>query len=273
MNPNKNLRGAMMLVILVLVTTFLSAGCAGATEPELHSEIFFGYELQSGQTFICERPSTSFRLEAGAWLDWSYDAVNGALVLTTAQGIADILPLEEFPHQLMTQEMIDRARTAFTDVPFIDEQLSGTPNPTDEQWAEAYHSWLGEIQSFARSKKLQYKNDVRTSRTALALSIVADFQANSLVADNGVRMIEPEADDTGRTLWVKYEGFTPHGDGFIVELEVALSMNYQDPLPLAERVSREEALGFFQGLYQVFESGMPVTVDVSTGLIVTTVGR
>jgi len=266
MGQSINLK-SMQMVLLILSLTTISV-CSTATEPELRSQQLFPIKLQAGVLLIYHGPSDSLTIEGPAVVDWKWD--DGELYMTSGAGSVRVRPLRAFPHQPMTPEMIAQAQAHFTSVPFIEERLARIPNPTDEEWADAYTAWLNAKSSFIRQLQIAYRDDGRADRAAVAEELLARINAHELVVPGSAKLAPvPDPRSTGRDIWVAYKGVPPKSNGSPDMWVIMLRADYHDPVPLPSRISREAALNLHHAVYLATENrDKPTFIDLSTGLTI-----
>lgn len=243
-------------------------GCAKPVGPELRTNQFFPIELAQGDQLVYQAPNGSVVVDGPATVEWEW--ADGELSMVGAFGKIRVRPLEEFPHQEMTDEMIIRARARYSDVPFIVDFLEGNSSPTNQEWATAYETWLDACAEFATSLKLQFKNDYR-NMDAVTQDLAAQANQHPLVVPGAVRVHFAENDTKSATLFIRLRGVPLHPDGTIPETELVLDRNWQDPQALPIEISKDDALVLHHGINALFESSEgPLYVDLSKGLSIST---
>lgn len=243
-------------------------GCAKPVGPELRANQLFPIELSQGDQLVYQAPSGSVVVDGPATIEWEW--ADGELFMVGAFGKIRVRPLEEFPHEEMTEEMIVRARDRYSEVPFIVDFLEGNSNPTNQEWATAYETWLDACAEFATSLKLQFKSDNRSMYTATQ-DIAAQANQHPLVVPGSVWVHVAENDTDSATLFIRLRGVPLHPDGTIPETELILDRTWEDPQALPTKISNDDALVLHHGINALFESSEgPLYVDLSTGLSIST---
>jgi len=153
----RNLLTSILAIGLGLVI-WLGLGCSDSSTGPQDSE-FYPIELLTGDILLYEGPTDSLTFTGPAEVYWRWKS--GELFMAGQGGSVRVRPLEQFPSEPMTPEMIAQARAHFTDVPFIEELLAGIPDPSDEEWATAYIAWLDTISAFHRQICITYRDDPR----------------------------------------------------------------------------------------------------------------
>lgn len=243
-------------------------GCAKPVGPELRTNQFFPIELAQGDQFVYQAPNGSVVVDGPATVEWEW--ADGELFMVGSFGKIRVRPLEELPHEAMTDEMIVRARDRYSDVPFIVDDLKDSPNPTNQEWATAYEAWFAARASFVAGLQLQFKNDGRNVEM-----IAADYSAQAnqhpLVVPGSVRVHYAENDSESVTLFICLRGVPLHPDGSLPETELVLDRNWADPQALPTEISKDDALVLHHGVNALFESSEgPLYVDLSKGLSIST---
>ena len=267
----------MLKTHLLKATLFLSLGlmlwpglgCAKPVGPELRANQFFPFELAEGDQLVYQAPSGAVVVEGPATVKWEW--INGELFLESESGRIRVRPLEEFPHEEMTEQMIASARSIYENVPFIEEYLAGNPSPTDQEWASAYTAWLDACGEFSTSLKNQFKNDARETATVV-LDIADLANQHELVVPGTVEIVEAAGTSDGvASLLMAYKGMPLNEDGSYDKVILDLSRDWHEPTALPIGISREDALLFHHGINTLFESSSgPLFIDISQGLSVST---
>jgi len=243
-------------------------GCAKPVGPELRTNQFFPIELAQGDQLVYQAPNGSVVVEGPATIEWEW--ADGELFMVGTFGKIRVRPLEEFPHQEMTDEMIIRARARYSDVPFIVDYLEGNPSPTNQEWAVAYEAWFAARAEFVAGMQMQYKNDYR-SVEMIAAEYSAQANQHPLVVPGSVRAHYAENDSESVTLFICLRGVPLHPDGSLPETELILDRNWHNPQALPTEISKEDALVLHHGINALFESSEgPLYVNLSTGLSIST---
>ncbi|MCP4145993.1 MAG: hypothetical protein GY752_12030 [bacterium] len=260
------LKATLFLVLGILLWSGLC--CAKPMGPELRADQFFPFELAEGDKLVYQALGESVIVEGPATVRWEW--VDGELFMESTSGRTCVRPLEELPHVEMTEQMIVRARTRYSDVPFIVDCLQGTPNPTNREWANAYESWLEATAEFATNFKTQFKNDSRDAQLVITeLATLAN--QHDLVVPGSVKIHYADGDFQSATLFIRLRGVPLHPDGSIPETELVLNQNWQEPRPIPTDISRDDALILHHGLNALYESSTgPLFIDLSKGLSIST---
>lgn len=244
-------------------------GCAKPVGPELRTNQFFPIELAQGDQLVYQAPNGSVVVDGPATIEWEW--ADSELFMVGSFGKVRVRPLEELPHEAMTDEMIVRARDRYSDVPFILDYLQDNPSPTNQEWATAYETWLDACAAFSTNLKTQFKYDAR--ETAIVIPDIAD-QANrhELVVSGSVEIIEaPGSGGVGASLLMAYRGMPLNEDGTYDRVILNLSRGWHESVAPTKEISREDALSFHHGINTLFESSSaPLFVDIGRGLSIST---
>lgn len=255
-----------ILGVLLLTGLIEIVGCTHDPEPTVDE--LFSFDLSAGDQLIYQGPYHGLTIIGPDTVNW--DWADGELFIGNKMATVRVRPLEPFPHEEMTEEMILRARAYFVSVPFIDEWLEGNPDPSNEEWAVAYEAWLEAKSEFVTSLKIQYRDDDREDRTLVASELVEQANNHELVVAGSATF---GCLDWGedRCLWIAFRGVPPHEDGSLEQQFIGLERYWQEPAPLPTSISRNEAKKIHDAVKLLFDSSVgPLLIDMSTGFIVYT---
>ncbi len=244
-----------------------SSVVAGLPDPELRTKEFFSFELDAGDRLVHDGPHQNLVIEGPATVAWRWD--DDALYMKSSMGEAKVRPLEAFPHEDMTEEMIIRARARYVSVPFIDEYLRASPNPTNREWAKAYKAWLDASGCLSQDLRTKFKNDQRDI-SLVAEKLAEQADGNKLIVPGSVR-IEHTHGSNQVDLWMVIKGMPTHPDGTPDEVLLILNRDWIEPSPRPTRISRKDALAFHHGVNTLFVSSKgPLVVKLGKGISIST---
>ena len=259
--------------LMVLVVTGLSLfilpeiTSANPVKEELRANKFFPIELDTGDLLAYQGPNHGLTINGPATVEWLWE--DGELFMKTTTETVRIRPLEKFPHEEMTEEMIAILKASHDDVPFIDNYLLGNTNPSDQEWAEAFEAWGNACSVFTDDLKTQFKND-RRDISVVASDLKKRANLHDLVVAGSARA-EWLPDEKQIDLWLVLKGMPNHPDGTPDEVILILNRDRHEPAPLPTRITRKDALVLHHGINTLFESSKgPLVIKLGKGLFVST---
>ncbi len=260
-------------VFVAIILTSLIFGCSNSpTDPEPQVDEFFTCALDTGDFLIYQGPTHGLTIAGPDTVHWSW--VAGGLFMGNSLATVRVRPLMPFPHEDMTEERIIEARARYVNVPFIDEWLEGNPDPTNEEWAEAYQAWFAARAEFTLNLRRQYRDDDREDRVLVVSELAEQANTHDLIVPDSVWFTPEEDNGSGMfDLWMVLKGMPLSPDGTPDEVILMLRPYWDEPepSPTFSPISREYALDFHHGVNRLFESSAgPLLVDLSNGLSIHT---
>ncbi len=255
------MKKSFILLVFFSILILFSFGCSDSTtDPTTPENDFYSFDLGEGDVLKYQSHNHGLTIEGPDTVHWNW--VDGRFFMGNDLATVMVRPLIPAPNEGLTEEMITLARSIYTDVPFIDDLLEGNPDPTNEEWGEAYSAWLDAISELTNGIIEQFFNDEREDRLLVLAELVEVLNNHDLVVPDSANYFPNEETSNGRySILVTFKGL-PH------EIYILVG---QEPVPaMPISISKEDAAWlhhFVQSLYDL--SSVPVTVDLSTGIMFT----